>query len=70
MNKKGNYTINVYTASLNTSFFVIDSNEGYWTAFNTLGVSVIKAKTKNAVADVLRGATIDDLHFYNNQEAI
>jgi hypothetical protein len=70
MIKKGNYKINVYTASLNTSFIVIDSNEGYWTAFNSLGVSVIKQSTKQGIVEVLRHAELTDLELYNNQASI
>lgn len=68
MLRKGNYRINVYTAALNTSFIVVDSKEGYWTAFNTLGSSVIKGKTMEQVKEVLRNATPDDLDLYNNAE--
>jgi hypothetical protein len=70
MIKKGSYRIQVYLAANMFKFTVTDSNEGYWTAFNSLGVSVIKQKTKQAIVDVLEQATIEDLELYNNQESI
>ena len=68
MIKKGNYKINVYTASINTTFFVVDSKEGFWTAFNTLGVSALRAKTKSDIADIFRTASIEDLELYTNKQ--
>jgi ASC-1-like (ASCH) protein len=70
MIKKGSYRIQVYLAADTFKFIATDSNEGYWTAFNSLGVSVIKQKTKQAIVDVLEQATIEDLELYNNQESI
>ena len=69
MIKKGNYKIDVYSPD-RMSFIVVDSNEGYWTAFNSIGVSVLRAKTKSDIADTLRSASPNDLHLYNNQETI
>jgi hypothetical protein len=66
MIKKGNYRIDVYSPE-RMSFIVVDSNQGYWTAFNTLGVSVVRGETKKAVADILRIATPDELNLFNNQ---
>lgn len=69
MIKKGNYRIDVY-APERITFIVVDSQEGYWTTFNTLGVSVLRAKTKSDIADILRNATTEDLNLYNNTEAV
>jgi hypothetical protein len=70
MVKKGSYRIQVYLSANILKFIVTDSNEGYWTAFNSLGVSVIKQKTKKDIIKVLQQATIEDLELYNNQESI
>jgi hypothetical protein len=70
MVKKGSYRIQVYLAANMIKFIVTDSNEGYWTAFNSLGVSVIKQKTKKDIIKVLQQATIEDLELYNNQASI
>lgn len=70
MVKKGSYRIQVYLSANMIKFIVTDSNEGYWTAFNSLGVSVIKQKTKKDIIKVLQQATIEDLELYNNQESI
>lgn len=69
MIKKGNYRVDVYSPD-RTTFILVDSLEGFWTAFNSLGVSVLKAKTKSAINDVLKSATLEDLNLYNNQEAV
>lgn len=69
MIKKGNYRMDVFAPERMT-FIVVDSQEGYWTAFNSLGVSVLKAKTKSDVQDVLKSFTKEDLTFIHNQEAV
>lgn len=70
MNKKGNYSIKVWGLHETPSFIVVDSNEGFWTAYNSLGVSVLKAKTKSDILDVFRSANDDDLNLYNHQEQV
>ena len=70
MNKKGNYSIKVWGLNHTPSFVVVDSNEGYWTAYNSLAVSVLRAKTKSDILDILRSASDSDLNEYNYQEQV
>lgn len=70
MNKKGNYSIKVWGLDASPSFILVDSNEGYWTAYNSLAVSVLRAKTKSDILDILRSASDSDLNHYNYQDTI
>jgi hypothetical protein len=69
MIKKGNYRIDVFAPDRMT-FIVVDSNEGFWTAFNSLGVSVLRAKAKQDIKQTLSNASQDDLNLYHNQATI
>ena len=70
MNKKGNYSIKVWGLEASPSFIVVDSQEGYWTAYNSLAVSVLRAKTKSDILDIFRSASDSDLNQYNYQEQV
>ena len=67
--KQGTYAIKVWGLNITPSFIVVNSHEGFWTVYNSLGVSVIRAKTKNDALEALRTANNDDLTLLNNQEA-
>jgi len=69
MIRKGNYYLTVWVPDRMT-FIAVDSNEGFWTAFNSLGVSVLREKTKQDLVNILNNATIEDLNLYNNQEQV
>ena len=69
MIRKGNYYLTVWAPERMT-FIAVDSNEGYWTAFNSLGVSVLREKTKQDLVNILNNATIEDLNLFNNQEQV
>lgn len=69
MIRKGNYYLTVWVPERMT-FIAVDSNEGYWTAFNSLGVSVLRAKSKQDIKNILNNATLEDLQFYNEQATI
>jgi hypothetical protein len=33
-------------------------------------VSALRAKSKSAIVEIFKGATTDDVNFYNNMEAV